>query len=344
MGLIDQAPSDGQPPTFSIIVPVYNTAAYLETCIQSILDQSVPDLEVIAVDDGSTDDCRRILDDIARRDNRVRVLSKINGGQGSARNLGIAEARGHYVAFVDSDDTIAHDMLARVAVPLLDPALDIVSFGIEFRDNAGRLVASRGPIADFSATGEAIFLDAMLDRNFLTSACNKVYRRTFLVNNELTFPELRAYEDSVFSRHVAQHASSVVYLKDRLYFALTRSGSTSRGVTVTSFSRAAEMITIERKMFDIGDEDRIRQDAFRAHVARFWAHLLILAAFRVNDPTERAICQRIADEGGFTECANDRRALKLLPARVRAQIFLARHNKLLRATAQIATRLNYIPY
>lgn len=331
-------------PTFSVIIPVYNTAAYLESCIRSVLDQDNPDLEVIAVDDGSTDESLHILTTMSKDDPRLRIFSKPNGGQGSARNLGLTHARGGYVAFVDSDDTIAVDLLSRVAQALSHSSLDIVSFGIEFRDDRGRIVASRGPAVDFKSTGDVIFLDAMLDRNFLTSVCNKVYRRTLLINNAVVFPELRAFEDSVFSRHVAQHAHSVRYLKERLYIALTRGGSTSRGITALSFSRAAEMIKLERKMFYVDETNPMRKDAFRAHVARFLSYLLILAAFRIDDPAERSACYRIANEAGFADCATDRQALALLSPRARAQIFIARYPLVLRTAALAARRFNRSPY
>lgn len=333
-----------RPPLLSVIIPVYNTAAYLESCIQSLLDQDEPDLEIIAVDDGSTDDSRQILDKIARSDARLRVFSKENGGQGSARNYGLSEARGRYIAFVDSDDTVATNLLSQVAPYLSDPAIDVVSFGIDFRDTDGRTVASRGVATEFLSTGETIFLDAMIDRNFLSSACNKVYRRELLSEYEISFPELRAYEDSVFSRRVALHARKVLYLNRSLYFALTRHGSTSRGMRKLSFSMAAEMITLEWKMFAIDTASHALRTAFRAHVAHFFAYLIILSAFRIDDPAERRACRQIADLTGFSDCATDPQALSLLGARKRAQILLARHPRLLRMVALVARRLNRVPY
>ncbi|WP_242121413.1 glycosyltransferase family 2 protein [Sphingomonas lacusdianchii] len=332
-------------PTFSVIVPVYNMAAHLEGCIRSILGQSVANLEVVAVDDGSSDNSLDILRTIAQEDGRLRVFTKANGGQGSARNFGLAEARGRYVSFVDSDDTIASDLLARV-LPFFtaDPALDIVSFGLEFRDDRGKLVAARGPDREFTSTGETIFIDAMLDRNFLTSACNKVYRRTLLNDNAITFPELRAFEDSVFSRNVAQYTRSVRYIPDRLYVALTRQGSTSRGLSVASFGHAATMIELERQMFRANETDPVRIAAFHAHVARFFAHLLLLAAFRIDDPAERGECRCIVDRAGFVACATDPKAMALLPARARIQIWLARLPAIQRLLAVTARQFNRVPY
>jgi glycosyltransferase involved in cell wall biosynthesis len=329
---------------FSVIVPVYNTADYIEACIQSLLDQDQPDFEIIVIDDGSTDSSAQILREVADRDERLRVYRQENSGQGTARNFGLAEARGVFVAFVDSDDVVAPDLFSRAAKHLSDPELDVVSFGIVFRDPAGRTVATRVTSATFQSTGDTIFLDSMLDRNFLSVVWNKIYRRSLLVENKISFPKLRAYEDSVFSRNVARHARKVLYMEDQLYFALTRNDSTSRAMSVRSFSLAAEMIDCEREMFYTGVEKPAWRAAFSAHVARFFAYLIILAAFRIDDRDERAACLKIADSAGFAQAANDRQARILLNLRVKAQIFLARRPRLLRLLAVTARQFKLVPY
>lgn len=101
-------------PFFSIIVPVYNVSQYLKRCIDSILSQLYGDFELLLVDDGSTDDSGRICDEYAKKDNRIKVFHKKNGGVSSARNKGIDEARGKYVVFVDSDDYILKDRLLQI--------------------------------------------------------------------------------------------------------------------------------------------------------------------------------------------------------------------------------------
>src|SRR3546814_13025714 len=105
---------------FSVIVPVYNTADYVEACIQSLLDQDQPDFEIIAVDDGSTDNSAQILTGIAERHKRLRVHRTENAGQGAARHCGLSKARGIFVAFVDSDDGGATELFSRTAQHLSD--------------------------------------------------------------------------------------------------------------------------------------------------------------------------------------------------------------------------------
>ncbi|MDF2496160.1 glycosyltransferase [Sphingomonas sp.] len=331
-------------PFFSVIIPVHNTASYLEECIQSVLHQSYEHLELIVVDDGSTDNSRQILDDMAQGDQRLRVFSKENGGQGAARNYALSRARGRYIAFVDSDDTVSLDLLARMEKVITDSDADVVSFGIEFVDGQGRVVARRGPESDTSSTDASVFVDAMLDRNFHSVIWNKVYRRALLAEHDIRFPALRAYEDSIFSRHVALHARKVVYLGQPLYRALTRSGSTSRGMNEASFTRAAEMLALERSMFRDQFADPALATVFRAHVTHFLAYLMVLAAFRIDDPKVRASCRRIADEAGFRDSASDPHAIALLDTKAKVQVFLARHPRLLRNAALVARRLGRVPY
>ena len=100
-------------PEISVIVPVYRAEAYLHACIDSILSQTFSDFELILVDDGSPDNCGAICDDYAARDSRVRVIHQENQGQAAARNRALAVARGDWVCFVDSDDTVHPQMLER---------------------------------------------------------------------------------------------------------------------------------------------------------------------------------------------------------------------------------------
>ena len=105
-------------PLLSVIVPVYNTERYLTTCLESILDQIYSNIEVIVVDDGSTDESGKICDEIAKRDSRVTVIHKDNAGLSSARNIGIQVASGKYIAFVDSDDFLDRNCYKKISICL----------------------------------------------------------------------------------------------------------------------------------------------------------------------------------------------------------------------------------
>lgn len=117
-------------PSLSVIIPVYNVTPYLEDCIDSLLVQSFADFEVLLVDDGSTDGSGAICDEYAKRDNRIRVLHKNNGGVSSARNLGLDNARGEWIYFVDSDDELLSGGLQTLVDSIADD-VDIVGGGYE---------------------------------------------------------------------------------------------------------------------------------------------------------------------------------------------------------------------
>ena len=101
-------------PKISIIIPVYNVEKYLDRCIDSIINQSLKDIEIILVDDGSPDNCPQLCDEWAKKDSRIKVIHKENAGLGMARNTGMQHATGEYIAFIDSDDYVDLDMYAKL--------------------------------------------------------------------------------------------------------------------------------------------------------------------------------------------------------------------------------------
>lgn len=111
----------------SVIVPIYNVEKFLRRCIDSIINQSYSNLEIILVDDGSPDNCGKICDEYAALDNRIKVIHQANGGLSAARNIGIDSATGEYVAFIDSDDYIASNMYDEMISLMETNDLDIIS-------------------------------------------------------------------------------------------------------------------------------------------------------------------------------------------------------------------------
>lgn len=331
--------SENARPTFSFVVPVFNTRPYLEACLTSILRQTVTDLEVIVVDDGSTDDSAGIAQRFIGGEISVIVLEQANAGQGAARNLGLARASGEFVVFVDSDDTIEPNLCERVLTAFASD-IDVVSYGLRFETASRRVVAQRSVRGPFVCRPPDLLADAMLDRNFLTSPCNKVYRRAFIEQHEIRFPELGAYEDVLFSRHVALRARGVAYITDILYKATVREGSTSRTLTVDRFHTAVKLIALERELLD----GQVSNAIFGAHVLTLFSHLLILATFRMQDRDTWQECYRLAQGEGFERYAADPAVQAHLKVSKRMQVGLVRHPRALFAFARIAKAIGYIPY
>lgn len=331
-------------PLFSIIVPVYNTETLIEAAIRSAIDQSEKDIEVIVVDDGSTDESAMICERLAQGDARIRLFRKGNEGQGVARNLGLSHAVGKYILFLDSDDVMLPGLLARVRAEFETVGADVVCFGLAFRDVNDRPVATRAVRNRLVQEGAAIFEDAMLDRNFLTAPWSKAYRRDLLKMYGIRFPALRAYEDAMFGRHVAFHAKRAVYIEDILYHALTRAGSTSRALSTHNFKTAAELIAEERRLFNRLIGPGYDNGLFGAHVVRFFAHLLTLAAFRIPEVEQRRACLAIADTCGFSGYAARSDVRRLLSWRTRLQVAFARRPGIGQFAARQAQRLGITPY
>lgn len=132
-------------PLISIIVPIYNVEAYLEKCVQSIISQHYRNLEIILVDDGSTDSCPQMCDEFANKDSRIRVIHKVNGGLVTARKAGFAAATGEYIMSVDSDDWIESGMCEGLLETLQSFGADFAASGYVLRNPNGRTVINKLP-------------------------------------------------------------------------------------------------------------------------------------------------------------------------------------------------------
>ena len=144
-------------PTISVVVPVYKVEPYLDRCVESILAQTVTDLEIILVDDGSPDSCPAMCDAWAAREPRIRVIHKPNGGLSSARNAGVDAARGAYIGFVDSDDYILPDMYRRLLAAIREHDAELAICGYAYVDQESGAV-------DAVETGKSPLKDEVLSR------------------------------------------------------------------------------------------------------------------------------------------------------------------------------------
>src|SRR2546423_8520527 len=203
-------------PRLSVVVPIYNVEAYLEECLESLAAQTLEDIEVVMVDDGSTDGSAAIARAFAERDPRFKLVSQANGGLSAARNTGIDAATGDFLAFVDSDDLVAPE-----AYELMVGTLDRT--GSDFASgNAHRLLPTRTRQVGFLTrpmTRTQLKTHITKQRTLLTdrTAWNKVWRRSFWDAHGLRFPVGRTYEDIpvVLPLHFA--AKSVDVLSDVIY-------------------------------------------------------------------------------------------------------------------------------
>ena len=210
-------------PKLSVVVPFCNTEEYLRECLESLAGQTLRDLEVILVDDGSTDNGAVIAKDMCARDPRFRLVTTDNGGPGSARNLGVRQARGEYLAFADADDVVDREAYARLVGSLERTGSDIA---------AGNVLRMDGNRRWQSPLHDGVFTESCLKTHVSSKPMlmrdrtpwNKVYRRAFWDREKLEFPT-GIYEDSPVTVRAHAIARSVDVLKETVYYWRKRPGS-----------------------------------------------------------------------------------------------------------------------
>lgn len=195
-------------PKISVIVPVYNCEAYVGRCLESILSQDYRNIEIIVVDDGSTDGSTDICKAYANRDSRVVLIRQSNGGLSAARNTALDRATGEYVAFVDGDDYIDHDMLDEYVMYLTSSPDAIAVSGFKYvydDDDTIYAVMEKYRILNTEDALEKLYADESVFRNFMW---NKIYKRSLF--NNIRFPEGQVYEDISVQYKLFESTSNIV--------------------------------------------------------------------------------------------------------------------------------------
>lgn len=209
-------------PLISVIVPVYNVAEYLPECVDSIISQTYTNLEIILVDDGSTDDCPRICDEYASKDSRIRVVHKKNGGLSDARNAGLDICTGEWIGFVDSDDFIDKNMYFKLYNASIKHISD-VSVCHYINDENGKCDQSKFACTMVFDSKYDMIHQVFSGGGGTLSACLKLYKHSIF--GEMRFPKGRNYEDAYIILSVIENASRMVIIPDNLYFYRKRIGS-----------------------------------------------------------------------------------------------------------------------
>lgn len=214
-------------PFLSIIVPIYKVEEYLPECIESIMNQTFSDMEIILVDDGGNDNCPDICDAYAKKDKRIKVIHKENGGLVSARKAGITAATGEYVTFVDGDDSIAKEMYESMCRMIRKANADIVVGGFEF-DYPDRVEYWQDKVHDGEYDKAGLIQDIYpvmmchdnsLVRNVSPSLCNKIFRRELLYSILSEMNEgIRDGEDAAVTYPCLIEAKKVVFMTSEHHY------------------------------------------------------------------------------------------------------------------------------
>lgn len=217
----------------SVIVPVYNVEKYIRKCLDSILNQTFIDFEIILVDDGSPDNCGKICDEYAKADTRISVIHRKNGGLSAARNSGIdwffKNSNSEFLTFVDSDDTITETYLERL-INSIDDNTDIVSCKLNFLIEETKKSETDGALdtpAECYTGKEAVIHLYKMDSKVRTEACAKLYRKHLFSN--IRFPEGKIHEDQAVVPILLYNSRNVVAINDPLYTYYIRNDSITHG-------------------------------------------------------------------------------------------------------------------
>ena len=227
----------------SIIVPVYNVELYIRECIDSLICQTYKNIEIIIVDDGSTDSSKTICDEFAKKDDRVIVLHKDNGGLSDARNFGMKYAKGDYISFVDSDDFVDNKFISFLMEKMIkfNANISACSFVDYYSDNH-KVLKCKKNIEKYYSKEEA-FKYLNIEGYFSDSVCNKLFRRDLF--EEIKFPVSKKYEDRRTIYKLIEKSENICYSSTPLYYYRQREKS-----IIHETSNDAELIEATKEIYD----------------------------------------------------------------------------------------------
>lgn len=241
----------------TVIIPVYNVEKYLRDCLDSVLNQTMPNWEAVCVNDGSTDGSAAILKEYAGKDERFRIITQSNKGLSSARNTGLDAANGEYVLFLDSDDWLESDALQTLADHL--DGEDLVCFsGRRFFEETGAYHPADSLAERVYSTGMEYYNEnALLHRDFaFVCAVLKLYKGSFLVEHGLRFKEGIFHEDNLFTPQACYYAHRVKVIDKCLYnyrvrpHSITTTADTKRLVDMLDVANELALFFIPKSGFD----------------------------------------------------------------------------------------------
>ena len=205
----------------SVIIPIYKVEDYLDKCVQSIVSQTYQNLEIILVDDGSPDRCGQLCDQWAKKDSRIKVVHKENGGLSDARNAGLAVATGTLISFIDSDDWIEPEFLQTLYDALKDA--QIAECAIHLVDEAGNILRDRGPAKSETIGKEEALRRLILEEGVFQTVWNKLYRREII--DGILFEKGKYNEDDFWTYQVFDRMEKLALVDKPLLNYLQRGGS-----------------------------------------------------------------------------------------------------------------------
>lgn len=273
----------------SVIIPVYNTEKYLAACLDSVINQTLKELEIILIDDGSTDSSLKIMEQYyARFPERIHLFSKENGGQASARNMAIPLCRGEYIGFVDSDDTIEPEMYERMYMKAKETdadyvECDYVNVKVNEAGEPERIADYGGRVREYTSKKD-MFIDPML------APWNKMYRGTLLQSSKVTFPEGLIYEDTAFCLKAISFIERFAFVPEKFVVHFYRGGST---MNVNKSKRVANIFDVLKDVIAFYQEKGLFDD-YRAELEYVVVKILLCSSIiRISKVQDSALRKQL---------------------------------------------------
>lgn len=278
----------------SVIIPAFNVAPYLVQCVNSVLNQTYPDIEIILVDDGSTDQSSEICDSLAKSSDKVSVLHKSNGGLSDARNKGIDLATGDYIVFLDSDDFWSeNNALDKIVKRLCKNHPDVLCFN--FKKANGSIIQKPYFQSAKSMPPETVPKESFryLEEHDLWIACawNKVIRKELFANEQLRFEKNVTSEDIDWCVRLALLGQSFDYMEDAVVCYRQRETSISKSITVKKVSMLLNNIIISLNLLD-ATPDQERAKLLKPYISYQYGTLLAnIAAIEDKEQQDQLVKQ-----------------------------------------------------
>ena len=256
----------------SIIVPVYNTEKYLEKCLDSLISQTLTNIEIIIINDDSTDNSLKILNKFILLDNRIKLINLENSkGPGNARNIGINISQGEYISFVDSDDYINHNMYQNMYNKVKEQNSDICFCNFYLIDENENIL-SKSSFKGEQKELNNLYLSNILSSNITTGIWAKIYKRKLISKNSILFDNENKYEDIMFSFLCSYHAKKITYLNEYHYYWLQLQNSRSKKISIQNIDDRINVM-LDIKSFLINNN--LYNDLKKDYVLGFTRHLYI---------------------------------------------------------------------
>jgi len=246
-------------PKISVIVPIYNTAQYLDKCLQSILQQTMQEIEIICVDDCSPDDSYLIVEKYRKQDERIKLIRhKVSKGSGGARNTGILAAKADFLAGVDSDDYIKPEMMQTLWDASENGRFDVVCCGYEKFDENGD-EQSHQNYSSVTLHGKDIDIFFTMNPMFW----NKLWRKSLFIKNEVYFPEKLYYQDLATTPRILAKSQSIRIIDNNLYTYLVRSTSVSATFSAKHIIDTFKVLEILSTFLSVNDIYSLHKNKFK---------------------------------------------------------------------------------